>query len=282
MLRKCVVYSLVLAFVMTAAMAPLSMQSKSNQPQMIDQFLFFPSKYPEGNWEPPGLRFEELSFTAADGTRLHAWYCPCEQPRAMILLAHGNAGNLATRVEWLTALQSQAQASVLIFDYRGYGKSEGKPSVEGALQDARAARAKLAELASIDDSQMLLMGESLGGAIVSQLAAESAPRGLILQSTFSSLRDVADVHYPQLSWLVARNRLNSATQLAQVHVPLFQSHGVEDRTIPYGLGKKLFEAANEPKTLFSIAAADHNDWQSSSYLRKLNAFIDSLPSEPPR
>jgi hypothetical protein len=178
------------------------------KPQSIDELLlFFPSKFPSGDWNPKDLQFKDVFFAARDKTQLHGWYCPCDKPRAVVLLAHGNAGHIASRASWLRYLQSKARLSVFAFDYRGYGRSGGTPTVEGAIQDAIAARAKLRELAAVKDSDMLLMGESLGGAIVVQLAADSPPRGLILQSTFSSLRDVADLHYPRLSWLVPREKL---------------------------------------------------------------------------
>lgn len=166
------------------------------KPRSIDELLlFFPSKFPSGDWKPKDLQFEDVFFTAEDKTKLHGWYCPANDPRAVLLIAHGNAGHVASRVSWLRYLQTRAKVSVFMFDYRGYGRSEGTPGVEGAIQDATAAWAKLCELADIKDSEMLLMGESLGGAIVVQLAADSPPRGLILQSTFSSLRDIADAHY---------------------------------------------------------------------------------------
>ncbi len=160
-----------------------------------------------------------------------------------------------------------------MFDYRGYGRSEGAPTVEGAIQDAQAARSKLCELAAVKESEMFLMGESLGGAIVVQLAADSPPQGLILQSTFSSLRDVAKVHYPQLSWLVPVKKLDSVAQIARYRGPLLQSHGNRDRTIPLASGEKLFKAANEPKQFVTIDAADHNNWLTDQYLKQLNGFI---------
>jgi fermentation-respiration switch protein FrsA (DUF1100 family) len=166
-----------------------------------------------------------------------------------------------------------------MFDYRGYGRSDGIPTVEGAILDAKAARAKLRELAHVEDSEMLLMGESLGGAIVVQLAAESAPRGLILQSTFSSLKEVADVHYPLLSWMVPPKKLDSATLIAQYRKPLLQSHGTADRTIPLASGQKLFQAANEPKTFVKIPGAGHNNWQTPQYLAQLDEFIQRLPAD---
>ncbi len=242
--------------------------------QSIDELLlFFPSKYPAGDWTPKDLRFEDVFFSAKDETKLHGWYCPCDKPRAVLLFAHGNAGHVASRATWLQYLQSKANVSVFIFDYRGYGRSEGTPTIEGALQDATAARLKLCELAKVKESEILLMGESLGGAIVIQLAATSPPKGLILQSTFSSLREVADVHYPKLSWLVQRDRLDSTAEIARYHGPLLQSHGNEDRTIPFSSGEKLFRAANEPKQFVVIGNADHNDWLTDEYLKRLDEFI---------
>lgn len=245
-------------------------------PSVDELLLFFPAKFPNGNWTPKDLRYQDVFFAATDGTKLHGWYCHADNPRAVVLAAHGNAGHVASRAPWLRYLQTRAKVSVFMFDYRGYGRSEGTPTVEGAIQDATAARVKLCELANVKDSEMLLMGESLGGAIVVQLAAKSPPRGLILQSTFSSLRDVADVHYPKLSWLVPRNKLDSATQIAVSRGPLLQSHGTADRTIPFSLGQKLFQAANEPKQFVAIDNADHNNWLTDAYLRRLDEFITRM------
>ncbi|MHB0961391.1 MAG: alpha/beta hydrolase [Pirellulaceae bacterium] len=254
-----------------------SESSEAKRPSIDELLLFFPSKFPEGNWAPDDLRYQDVWFSAADKTRLHGWYCPCDHPRAIMLIAHGNAGHTAFRTPWLKYLQSQARVATFMFDYRGYGRSDGVPTVEGALDDARAARAKLRELAAIEDGTMLLMGESLGGAIVVQLAAESAPRGLILQSTFSSLKDVAAVHFPALSWLVPPGKLNSASQIGRYRGPLLQSHGTADDTIPMSCGEKLFRSAHEPKEFVKIAGAGHNNWLTQQYLTRLDKFITRLP-----
>lgn len=254
--------------------------TEAKPPSIDELLLFFPSKFPNGDWNPKDLQFQDVFFAAEDETKLHGWYCPANNPRAVVLIAHGNAGHVASRVQWLRYLQTRAKVSVFMFDYRGYGRSEGTPTVEGAIQDATAARAKLCELAGIRKSEMLLMGESLGGAIVVQLAAKSPPQGLILQSTFSSLRDVADVHYPKLSWLVPRNKLDSTGQIIRYRGPLLQSHGNRDRTIPFSSGVKLFRAANEPKQFVTIENADHNNWLTNVYLKELNDFITRvLPAE---
>lgn len=248
--------------------------SKDKKPQSIDELLlFFPAKYPEGDWKPKQLRFKDVHFASKDGTKLHGWYCPVDKPRAVILLSHGNAGNVSGHAGWLRHLQTKLSVSVLIYDYRGYGRSEGTPTVEGVLEDAKAARKELCSLASIKESEILLMGESLGGAISIQLAADSPPRGLILQSTFSSLRDVAKVHYPKLSWLVPAKKLDSVSQIANYRGPLLLSHGDNDNTIPYELGERLFKAANNPKQFVTIKGADHNDWLRDSYVKELDRFI---------
>ena len=172
------------------------------------------------------------------------------------------------------------QVSAFMFDYRGYGRSDGVPTVPGVLQDARAARAKLRELAGVEDSGMLIMGESLGGAVAVQLAAESAPKALILQSTFSSMRDVADYHYPKLSWLVPAEKLDSVTQITRYRGPLLQSHGDADRTIPFALGEKLFQAANEPKTFVRITVLTTTIGSPSNIC--FNSTSSSTASKPPR
>lgn len=263
----------VLAVPRCPAQQPAKSGTAPAGPSLDERLLFFPAKFPAGNWQPRDLRFQDVFFSAADGTKLHGWYCPCEKPRAVILLAHGNAGHVASRAGWLRHLQSQLKVSVFIFDYRGYGRSEGVPTVAGAISDATAARAKLRELASVEDDEILLMGESLGGAIAVQLAAAAPPRALILQSTFSSLRDMASAHYPQLAWLVPKDKLDSATQIARYRGPLLQSHGNRDRTVPFALGEKLHRAANEPKQFVTVRKADHNNWLTRAYLRQLDTFI---------
>ena len=251
-------------------------QPQAADSDLIDSLLFFPSKYPSGDWDPPGLRYDDVWLQSADGTRLHGWYCPAEDPRATVLIAHGNAGHLAARAEWLRYLQTELRLSVFMFDYRGYGRSEGKPSVRGATEDTRAARAKLREIAGIDDSEMVLMGESVGGAFIVQSAAESAPRALVLQSTFSSLRAVADVHYPMLAWVVPKDKLDSAAAIGDYRGPLLQSHGTADEIVPLKIGQRLFRAANEPKTFVRIPGAGHNDWLRQDYFDALDRFIAGL------
>ena len=123
---------------------------------------------------------------------------------------------------------------------------------------------------------MLLMGESLGGAIVVQLAAENGAHALILQSTFSSLQDLAKVHYPQFASLVSSDTLDSASSIKKYKGPVYLSHGEDDKTIPLRISKRLFQAANEPKQFNAIPNADHNNWMTSEYLEELDSFINNV------
>jgi hypothetical protein len=245
-------------------------------------FIFFPSTY-DGSaaWSPRGLDYEDVYFEATDGTKLHAWYLPHKSSRAVVLFAHGNAGDITNRADMAHKLR-QRGLSVFLFDYRGYGRSEGKPSEKGILDDARAARAKLAELAGVEQREIVLMGRSLGGGVVVDLAAKDGARALILESTFTSLPDVAAIHYPWLPvrWLM-RSRLDSLSKISDYEGPLLQSHGNRDNLIPYEIGRRLFDAVDRPdgptKVFFTVEGRGHNDPQPKEYYQQLDEFIDALP-----
>lgn len=246
--------------------------------QSLDELLLFqPSPYPDGIWEPAGLNVEDVWLELDDGTRIHAWYCPHPDPVATILYLHGNAGNLSHRAHVLRRLHAEVGAATLIVDYPGYGRSEGKPTVATALAAARVARARLAKLSGIPESDIVLMGRSLGGALAVELAAESPPRALILESTFSSMRAVADLHYPALSWLVPKDKLNAAARIAEVRAPLFQSHGDADQIIPIALGRELHDAAREPKRFLALRGRGHNDGLPSDGYGRLADYLAALP-----
>jgi uncharacterized protein len=242
-------------------------------------FIFVPTRYPAGNWKPHGLTFEDAQFKAADGTKLHGWYVPHQQPRAVVLFCHGNAGNLSDWAGVLRILHDRIGVSLLAFDYRGYGKSEGTPSEAGLLADARAARTWLARRAGIPESQVVLMGRSLGGAVAVDLAAKDGARGLVLESTFTSMPEVARVAMP---WLPVRalmqTQFNSLAKIGNYRGPLLASHGTGDTLIPYAMGRKLFAEASEPKQFVVIPGGDHNDPQTQEYYAALVAFLEKLPA----
>jgi fermentation-respiration switch protein FrsA (DUF1100 family) len=237
--------------------------------------IFFPAKYPAGEWDPPGLDFEDAWFQAPDGTRLHGWYARRDDARAVVLFCHGNAGNVSHRAEQIQRLRRWAGVSVLCFDYRGYGRSEGgRPGEAEVLADARAARAWLAEREGIDEREIVLLGRSLGGAVAVDLAAEDGARALVLESTFSSVPDLAAHYYPWLPvrWIM-RTRLDSASKIAGYEGPLLQSHSEQDTIIPYRLGRRLFDAANEPKQFLTLPG-DHNDLPEREYYETLAEFLN--------
>lgn len=243
-----------------------------------ESLIFFPSKFPDGVWKPHGLDFEDAWFKAADGTELHGWYCPHENPRAVVLFAHGNAGNLSHRYERLRHFQLALDCSVMIFDYRGYGRSAGQPTETGILADARAARSWLAQRASVAEQAIVLLGESIGGAVMVDLAAREPPRGLVLENTFSSLPEVAAFHYPWLPVrLILKTRLNSWEKIENCRGPLLMCHGDADTIVPLRLAEKLYQRANEPKQLIVTPGGDHNDPPSQAYLAALGKFLTHLP-----
>ncbi len=251
-------------------------ESPSEKMRSLDELLlFFPTRFPDGDWEPQNIEFEDVWFETEDGTILHGWFCPCESPRATIVFAHGNAGNLSHRAGMLEVLQTRMQASVLIFDYRGYGRSDGTPTAKGVIEDGRAALAFLLEHTGKNASEIVLLGRSLGGAVAVQLAASSQPRALILESTFSSMRDIAEFHYGKLGWIVPKQKLDSTEHLPRYHGRLLQSHGSVDGTIPISSARKLFGIANEPKRFFTVEGGDHNDFPTEPYLKVLEAFVTS-------
>jgi uncharacterized protein len=243
---------------------------------MENSLIYFPSVYPDGIWNPPGLEFEDAWFASADGTKLHGWYVPNPHPRAVVLIAHGNAGNLSHRYELLQELARMGVSS-MIFDYRGYGRSAGVPSEEGILADARAARRWLARKAGVNENEIVLMGESLGGGVMVDLASRDGARALVLENAFTSLPDVAAFHYP---WLpvrtLMRTRMDSAAKIGKFRGPLLQVHGDADTIIPFAIGQRLHAAANEPKTFVTIPGGDHNDPRTPMFFAALDRFLSEL------
>ncbi len=264
---------LLLFAVAAAFLAPLAEIYNGKPSQGLSSFIFFPTKYPDGNWSPQGLTYVDTYFKSEDETVLHGWYCPCEAPTAHVLILHGNAGNVSTRWALLRLLQ-QANITAFIFDYRGYGRSSGTPSIDGVLQDAKAAREKFSEIANVPQAEMFLLGESLGGAFATTLTVDIQPRALILQSTFSSLRELADLHYSVFSSLVSPDLLNSREALSDYEGPLLLAHGKNDPIVPHSQAVAMFAAASEPKQFVSLNDAGHNISANGIYQAALLRFIE--------
>lgn len=282
------VLCLVLGFSLGGCASPFHADGRSALARFEQSHLFLAARYPDGDWSPAGSEFEDAWFKADDGTRLNGWYYPHEKPAGVVLYAHGNAGNLTRYAEALRVLHDRHRLSVMIFDYRGYGKSDGEPDEAGIVEDAIAARQWLAQREKIAENDIVLMGESLGGGVMVDLAAEDGARGLVLLNTFTSLPDVAAHHYPLIpTRLLMQNRLDSVAKISHYHGPLLQVHGDKDRVVPFAQGKRLFAAANEPKRFVVSPGGNHNDPLPEQYHRALDEFLASLPAvnpqpEPPR
>ncbi|MDX1930668.1 MAG: alpha/beta hydrolase [Pirellulaceae bacterium] len=229
------------------------------------------------NWNARNYGAEDVQFASADGTQLHGWYWQHSNPQGHLLYCHGNGDCVGYLGDYLADLSRRHRLSVFVFDYRGYGRSEGSPSEVGILQDGVAARNWLAARAAIAPEEVILMGRSLGGAVCVDLAANSGARGLILQNTFTSLPDAAASIYWFLPvrWLM-RNQYRSIDKIERYAGPLLQSHGDRDRIVPFAIGQRLFKAAPGTKRFFTIEGGDHNDPEPDEYSKVLEDFLSSL------
>jgi fermentation-respiration switch protein FrsA (DUF1100 family) len=226
---------------------------------VIDGLLYFPTRAFDDAPERHGLAHEDVALPTADGERLHGWWLPARAaPRLGHLVHfHGNAGNISHRLGEAAALTG-AGFDVLLFDYRGYGRSTGRPNEEGLYRDARAAADFLVRRPGAGSSRAFYLGESLGGAVALALALERPPRGLVLQSTFTGLRDMARLHYPFVPSFLVPDGYPSLRRIPALHAPLLVIHGERDEIVPFAHGQRLFAAAPEPKR-FQAVAAGHND-----------------------
>jgi len=241
------------------------------------RLIFFPAPYPSGNWHPAGLQCEDVEFATHDGVRLHGWYCPVPRPRCVFLMSHGNAGNLTHRAPLIASWQQKLNVSVFVFDYRGYGRSAGRPHEPGVYADGRAAYRWVTADQGIAPDDVVFFGESLGAAVALQLASEVTPRALILESPFTSAVDVGQRAFPWLPvrWIM-RNRFASIDKIDRYHGPLLIIHGTQDTLIPFAMGKTLFDRANEPKRFYPVAGADHNDLALTggrAYFQAIDDFL---------
>ncbi|HUF78753.1 MAG TPA: alpha/beta hydrolase [Thermoanaerobaculia bacterium] len=239
--------------------------------------VFLPDRFPEGVWDPcgQGLATEDVWFRAADGVALHGWWIAHPRPAGTLLYCHGSSGSIAQRIGIFRQL-AKLRLNVFAFDYRGYGRSEGVPSERGLYADARAAHDHLVDVRGASGADIVLFGHSLGGAVAIEVARDRAAAGLVVQSTFTDLKDMARAHHPQLPlhW-ITRNQFRSIEKVAELDLPKLFIHGTDDDTVPLAVGRRLFDSAAPPKELYLVERAGHNDLHvhgGAAYIRRLVRF----------
>lgn len=248
-----------------------------------DSLIYFPNTGREHAATPAahGLRYEEVSLTTEDGETLHAWWVPAAKARGSVLLLHGNAGNISHRIGYARMFHALGLDTLLV-DYRGYGRSTGTPTEEGTYRDALAARRWLVEARGVRDQDIVIFGESLGGAVACWLAQRHTPRALVLASTFTSVPDFGAEVYSLLPVrLISRYKYDTLGCLPKVAAPVLVLHSPRDEIIPYSHGRKLYDAAREPKQFVELGGG-HNDgfvYTSPEWVRALGDFLDRHSGE---
>jgi alpha-beta hydrolase superfamily lysophospholipase len=237
--------------------------------------MFFPDRYPAGNWQLAGA--EDEWFTTGDGVKLHGWLFRATDPAAPLLVFfHGNAGNITERGP-IAAELARRGVTTFVFDWRGYGRSEGSPSEEHLFRDAEAAYAFAAKLAPRD--RIALYGESLGGPYAASIAKAHGARCLVLDSTFPSLRDLGNAIYSPipLGW-TAPFALRTRAWANESHVPTLVMHSRNDNVIPFRLGQALFDGLTVPKTMYASEARGHCAIEADDGPRYYDAVVQFVKS----
>ena len=225
--------------------------------------IFFPDRVLEMTPGDFAIPYQDVRFPASDGVGLHGWIVPTPAARLTLVWFHGNAGNISHRVENLGLLRRALPINIFIFDYRGYGLSDGRLadlSEEATYSDADGALAYLRSRTDLRGTRLVYFGRSLGAAVAVEMARRQRPAGLILETPFTSIREMARVALPFLPiGGLVRTRYDSLAKIPEIEAPLLVLHGDQDDVVPFAQGRRLYEAARDPKTFYTIRGAHHND-----------------------
>jgi len=228
-------------------------------PRIENFFIFFPQRAFDFEPESFGLAYRDAAFTTEDGKTLHGWFFPGEREDPVILHFHGNAGNISHRLDLIKNFR-QKRLQVFIFDYRGFGKSQGRPSEKGLYLDAMAAYDYLVQKEGILPGKIVLHGHSIGAAVAVEAALNRSARSVILESAFTSTKDMAKTMplFFLLSPFLPAN-YNNLEKVPRLRIPKLIIHGDRDEIVPFSMGERLFAAAAEPKRFLRLEGAGHND-----------------------
>ncbi len=241
------------------------------------KLVYFPTSQLKGTPDDVGLTYEIVWLTTTDKVRLHGWYIPAKKATAVVLFNHGNGGNISHRID-IAHLLNNLGLSVLMFDYRGYGKSQGSPNEQGTYLDAEAAWQYLTRTRGISPDKIVIYGRSLGGAIAAHLAVSHPPGILIVDSTFTSLKDVGQEIYPFLPVrLLSRFDYPTKKNVSAVRCPVLVIHSPDDDLVPFHHGKQIFDAAKEPKKFLKLEGGHNDNYMVSPrvYGNGIKGFIDA-------
>jgi fermentation-respiration switch protein FrsA (DUF1100 family) len=248
--------------------------------------IYFPERALEATPRAEGLDYADVRFPASDGVMLHGWLVPAPGARFTLIWFHGNAGNISHRVNNIGYLHRLLKVNIFIFDYRGYGQSAGgysDLSEEATYRDAEGALRAVRARPEVAGTRLVYFGRSLGSAVAVEAARREEPAGLILETPFTSIRDMARTHYPFLPRLFLQTEYDSLAKIPAIRVPLLVVHGDRDEIVPLDHGRRLFAAANEPKTFYLIPGAHHNDTYivgGDAYFAAVGRFLESLAPSP--
>ena len=246
----------------------------------LETRLVFPAPSPEsGDWSPAGGDYEEAwidvpAIPGAKAARVYGWFFDKPDAEHVVLYCHGNGNDLSDLPELARLLRDRLNAAVLVWDYRGYGESEGTPNEAGVIADGLASQRWLAERTGRTPADIVVIGRSIGGGVATAIAAEQGAALLVLQSTFTSLPDAAATHYPWLPvhW-VMQNRFNSLERIQRYKGPVLVSHGTKDEVVPFEQGQWLYDAAPGRKRFVEIPEGLHRHAQPLAYYDDILAML---------
>ncbi|MBI4698252.1 MAG: alpha/beta hydrolase [Nitrospirae bacterium] len=239
--------------------------------------LYYPLREIETTPDAIKLDYEDITLTTKDGVQISGWFIPAQNPRATLLFCHGNAGNISHRIEKIQMFNALG-LNVLIFDYRGYGTSKGSPSENGLYLDAETMYENLLHKKNAPPGQIIIYGESLGGAVAIDLAGRRESAGVIIEDSFTSAPDMGKKVFPFIPAFIYQSRYDSLQKIKNIKGRKLIFHSIDDEIIPFEHGRKLFEAASQPKEFVRLRGG-HNDAFAISrglFMEKIDSFVNEL------